>query len=228
MIRASDLLVVEIETLKSAFFKHFRHIRALQPCFQPCHSPAGAVAGCQGSLKGIICFFYLWELLTVECGQPWSLGLSQTWKLHIFVSLANINNNCWDYLKLCRGAELFFSGFFWISGHFLSEESRESIPMDEWMHIQIPIADKQIYLLPCVPSVQDFCPDPISSACCLMGQVKLPLSSWRSWDFNIIRVARSSSTMAPVRRKILNFSPFSPLFSPSTVHKMLFMIPFKQ
>lgn len=48
---------------------------------------------CQESLKGrIICFFYLWELLTVECEELCSVGLSKTGKLHVFLSLVNVNN----------------------------------------------------------------------------------------------------------------------------------------
>lgn len=179
VIRASDLVVVEIETLKSAFFKQF---------FQPCHSPAGAMVWCQGSLKGIIWFFFFFFIFG-SC-WPWSLGLSQTWKLHIFVSLVNINNNCFKYLKLCLGgvcageqncSPLAFPEFLGISW------VRNPENPFQWMNECTLIADKQIYLLLCVPSVQDFC---CSSACCLMGQVKLSLSPWRSWDFNVISAAR--------------------------------------
>lgn len=132
------------------------------------------------------------------------------------------------WLKCCFlspcGPELFSFRFYWISGHLLSEQSQESIPMNEWMYIPVLIADKHVYLLLCMHLMQDFCTDPSSSACCSMGQAKLSLSSWRSWDFNVICAARSSSTMAPAKRKTLNFLHWCQ----STVHKMLFMIPFKQ
>lgn len=90
-----------------------------------------------------------------------------------------------------------------ISGHLLSDKSWESIPMNEWMYIQILTADKHIYLLPCVHLMQDFCTVPNSSVCCLTGQAKLslfhgeggilmsfvmpgalpPWHQWRTWTF---------------------------------------------
>lgn len=87
--------------LKMDIFKAVKHIMTLEPRFWPCHSPAGAVGWCQGRLKGIICFFYLWELL--ECERLCSLGLSKTWKLHIFLSLVKVNN-CLKYLELSLGS----------------------------------------------------------------------------------------------------------------------------
>lgn len=106
------------------------------------------------------------------------------------MSLVNINNNCLKYLKLCLGgvcageqncSPLAFPEFLGISW------VRNPENPFQWMNECTLIADKQIYLLLCVPSVQDFC---CSSACCLMGQVKLSLSPWRSWDFNVISAAR--------------------------------------
>lgn len=87
------------------------------------------------------------------------------------------------FLSPCE-PELFSFCIYSISGHLLSEKSRESIPVNEWLYIQIPTADKHLHLLPCVHLMQDFCAVPSSSFCCLMGQAKLSLSSWRRWDFN--------------------------------------------